>query len=297
MKDAVKFEADSHNDGHFFRAVVAKWVDDNAVLMAAGLSYFGIFALAPSLFIVITIASLALGKMAAEKEVLTQLDVFMGPDVAHLVGGVIQSIHISGAGKTAVFGIFFLLIGATGLFVQLKAALNHIWNVSPVRGSFWRRHLKNRLRGIFLLLTAGVLFLLFFSVNAGAWIFYHHIAPYVPRLAGQGLGGLRALNTLTTFAAVTVFAGMVFRYLPDAKIKWSEVWRGSLATGSLMMLGIYTVGLYLAHANLRSIFGVAGTLVALLIWFYASALIFLLGAEITWAIGRKHRRDAQPSAN
>lgn len=254
------------------------WSGHNAPLLAAGLSYFSIFSLAPFLILLVAVAGMVLGDAVAESEVLGQARRVLGPSGAEFLKSLLDNAQRSGKGVASAFSILMLLVGASGLFKQLQTALNVIWEAEPARRG-WRQVVKNRLLLLTLLIFVGLLLLLFFTVNVGLGAFAD--------LLGEGslLGNAvfwKTVNFAASFAVLTSFLALVFKLLPRTHIGWKDVLVGSAATALMQSIGILLIGLYFSHVEFNSLYGVAGSVVAVLVWIYFSAQILLFGAELTW---------------
>jgi len=248
--------------------------------MGAALSYYTVFALAPLLLIVISIAGLVFGADAARGEIFGQLRELMGADAAKAVEGVLASVSrpASGVLGTAI-GVGVLLVGATSVFAELQDALDRIWR-APARdrhGGLWRL-LRSRLLSFGLIL--GIAFLLMVSLVLGAVI----------SALGKWWGGFFAdwevlaqtVNAALGFALTSTVFAMIYKMMPRVGVRWYDVWLGALVTAVLFTAGKFLIGLYLGKTGVASGYGAAGSFIVVLVWVYYSAQIFLLGAEFTW---------------
>jgi membrane protein len=193
-----------------------------------------------------------------------------------------------------VIGLVTLLFGATTAFVQLQTALNRIWDVKATaakeRNAIWAL-VRDRLLSLMMILGVGFLLLVSLVISAGL------------SAAGEWFGGRMSLdprlwqviNTIVSFGIVTVLIAMIFKFLPDAKIRWRDVAFGSVLTALLFTGGKYAIGLYLGRASIGSAYGAAGSVVVLMVWVYYASLIFFLGAEITYVRTRRRRGSTQPA--
>lgn len=261
------------------RAALKAWVDDRASSMGAALAYYTLFSIAPLLLIVISVAGLWFGPDAARGEVFDQIRGLVGSSGAAAVEDLLDSVNRPAGGISAtVLGVVLMLIGATTVFAQLQAALDHIWQ-APVRvGSGLWQLLRTRLLSFGLILGFG--FLMVVSLLFSAALAAIH-AWWVPRLAGWEMV-LAVANQITSFVLVTMMFAMIYKLMPRAHVEWRDVAVGSLATSTLFAWGKWMIGLYIGTSGVSSGFGAAGSVVALLVWVYFSAQIFLLGAEFTW---------------
>lgn len=258
------------------RDAFKRFQTDNAARMAAALSYYTVFSLAPLLIIATAIAGLFFGQNAAQGELAHQLSQVIGPEGARFVEQLVARTWRVSSNLTAMgLGVAILIYGASILFVELQDALNTIWDVGSARGGvkfFIRKHLFS----FGMIVVMGVLLLgslVFSSVVAGL----HRIMGQTPDLSLL----FRAGDFLAGLCVAAVFFALIFKILPDTKILWRDVWLGSIITATLFSCGKFLIGLYLGKAAITSVFGAAGSLIALLLWFNYSTQILLFGAEFT----------------
>jgi membrane protein len=266
--------------------------EDEATWMAAALSYFTVFALAPLLAILLQVASLIWDPGQVREALTGQFQTLMGQDVARQVQTMMTSAEqktASGSGIRLVWSIVGLVFGATGAFVSLQSALNRAWEVQPdpKRGG-----IKNFIMKRFLSLgmVLGIAFLLLVSLALTAAL--SAVGQFV--FGGTGTAVAQALNFVFSFAVITLLFAAMFKVLPDAKVSWRDVWIGAIATAALFVVGKSVIGLYIGQSNPGSAFGAAGALAVLLVWIYYAAVIVLLGAEFTQAWMRLHGREIEP---
>jgi membrane protein len=254
-----------------------EWMEDKAPRLGAALAYYTIFSLAPLLVIAIGIAGFIMGKSdAAREHVLNQIRELVGTQGGGAVQTMIENASKPGQGILAtVLGIIMLLFGAMGLFGQLQDALNTVWEVQPKPG----RGLWGIIQDRFLSLTMvlGTAFLLLVSLL---------ISAAIAAMAGVlGLGQASAIghiiNIVVSLIVITLLFAMIYRFLPDAKVAWKDVWLGAAITALLFVIGKFLLGLDLGHSAVGSTYGAAGSFAVLLIWVYYAAQIFLYGAEFT----------------
>lgn len=273
------------------------WLDDYVLSMGAALAYYTMFSLAPLLLIVVAIAGLMFGQDAARGEIEVQLRSLMGESGATAVQELLKSVHKPAQGVVAtLLGIAMLLIGATSVFGELQDALDRIWKV-PAQGKVggWIALVRSRLLSFGMVLALGFLLVVSLLVSAalvaaGKW--------WSPAF-GDWVGLATVINALSSFLVVAVLFAFIYKIMPRAHIRWSDVWVGALATAMLFTLGKSLIGLYIGRSGIVSGFGAAGSLVVVLLWVYYSAQIFLIGAEFTWAYAntfgsRRVHTDAGP---
>jgi len=261
-----------------------EWRADNASRLAAALAYYTIFSLAPLLVIVVGIAGLVLGQEVAQASLVEQVRVYTSsPRAAELVQTVLENTSVQGPNLLAtLLSLALLLYGATGAFNELRNALNLIWDVPAHRNGGVVGFVIGRAVALAMVIVAGILLLL--SLVAST------LLAFVSRFVDAAWSGVALPSQLLTFVVLFVLTMLVFaliyKFVPDVHLAWSDVWIGAAATGLLFSLGRWAISLYLSQSNMASIFGAAGSVILLLIWVYYSALTFFLGAEFTQVYGR-----------
>ncbi len=266
------------------------WAEDNAPSMGAALAFYTVFSLAPVLIVAIAIAGLAFGQKAAEGEFLRQLQTLIGDTGARAVQAILQSADQPALGIIAsALGIATLLIGASGAFVELQGALNKIWKVPRQRESVWLRVIRQRFLSFGLVLGLGFLLLVSLVVSAALAAVAHFIAPMIP----WPIFLLEAINFLFSLGVITLLLAMIFKYLPDVDISWSDVWMGAAVASLLLTTGKAVIGMYLARSTVASAYGAASSLAIILTWVYYSAQIVLFGAEITHVYSYQHGSQSE----
>jgi len=272
----------------------SEWSTDKCPRLGAALSYYTVFSLAPVLIVVIAVAGIFLGREAAEGKIVEQLGGLLGIDAAKMVqAAVLKSSQHEGGIRATVIGIVTLLVGATGVMVELQDALNTVWKVLPKPGGGVKRFLRARILALALVLTIGFLLLVSLVVSAGLEVFVNWAGSYLPKWVALGY----ILNYVVSVGVIALFFALLFKWLPDAKVAWKDVWFGALVTSVLFHIGKYLIALYIGRASVASTFGAAGSLAVLLVWIYYSSQILLLGAEMTRAYSNRYGSRVVPDEN
>jgi membrane protein len=272
------------------------WNEHEAPRLGAALAFYTILSLAPLVILVVGIAALIFGHFTAQNQLLGQVDSMVGHQGAEAVKGMIEHAQKPASGIFAsIIGVITLLFGASGVFGELRSALNEMWGVEPAsEGGLWET-VKQRFLSFGMVLAVGFLLLVSLVISA------------VLAALGTFLGGflaipvfaLSSINFVVSLAAIAVLFALIFRYVPETKIAWKGIWIGATVTALLFTLGEFLIGLYFGKAAVGSAYGAAGSLVVVVVWVYYSAMIFLFGAEFTHvlevATGRMHEpsRDKQ----
>ena len=261
-------------------AAAFELIADNGLVLAASIAFFTIFSLAPLLLLVVAVAGLAFGQDQTRAEIQAQFEALMGSGSAEFIAGVISRASKGAGGVAAVVSIGTLIFGATGVFVQLKAALNTVWGVQ-IKADKPRaalvRLLWDRVLSFAMMLVVAFLLLASLAISAALAALARWTAALVP-----GWDVLTFINNgAVSFAVITFLFCAAYKILPDVRIGWRVVWFGGAVTAILFTLGKELIGMYLGRDSIASVYGAAGSMIVILLWVYYSAIIFLYGAELT----------------
>jgi len=264
------------------RAALSAWIDDKAPRLGAALAFYTALSLAPLLIVVLAVAGLAYGQKAVQGQLVWQIQDMVGAEGAKAIQALISAAHRPTSGIIAtVLGLATLFFGASSAFVELTDALNTIWKTptDPTRSGIASLFAMIRMRGLAFLMVLGVGVLLLAALFVSTWIaaaesFFSGVLP-LPGVA------LELVNFLISFLVITVLFAVVYKVLPDVRLKWSDVAIGAAITSLLFSIGKLLIGLYLGHTGIASSYGAAGSFLIVLLWVYYSAQVFFLGAEFT----------------
>jgi len=278
-----------------FKQTISEFSRDKVPRLGAALAYYTIFSLAPLLLIVIAIAGLVFGHEAAQGKIFEQLRGVLGSTTAAAMQEMVKNAAKPKSGSLAtIIGVVTLILGASGVFGQLKDALNTIWDVKPKEGGGIMALIKDRFLSFAMVFGVGFLLMVSLVIDTA-------IAA-MGKFAGNHLPGGEALWHIVelafSFCVVTVLMAGIFRLLPDLKIEWRDVWLGAALTSLLVVLGKFALSIYFAKSAVGSTFGAAGSLVIVLLWVYYSAQILLFGAEFTQVYARSHgsrKEESKPA--
>jgi len=271
-----------------------EWLQDKAPQLGAALAYYTVFSLAPLILVLLAMVGVIFrdDPAGAWHKITQQMSYFLDSSALQVVQNIAQ--EASQPGKSAIatiIGVALALFGASGVFGQLQDALNTIWGVKakPTRG-IW-----GFLRSRFLsfAMVAGICFLLLVSLAIEALLkgFSHYVQSVLP----GGLVVALAVYLIFDFAVVVLLFAMIFKFLPDVKIPWRDVWIGAVMTAILFGIGKWLLGLYLGSGAAGSAYGAASSLITLLLWVYYSSQILLFGAEFTQVYAARAGRELKPS--
>lgn len=280
--------------GHVLKDSFKGFSDDKVAKLGGSLAYFTIFSLGPMLIVVIFIAGLILGKQAVEGSLYGQMQELVGEGAAIQLQQIIKNASVSGRGNiAAIIGIVTLLIGATTVFAEIQDSINTIWHLKlkPKQGIM--RTLKKRLLSFGVIASLG--FLLLVSLAASAIIegLGKGLRDMIP---GIGVVVFYIISQALTLAVATLLFAIIFKILPDANLRWKDVWPGAIATAVLFMIGRFAISFYIGKSDFGTTYGAAGSLVVLLVWVYYSSLILYFGAEFTKAYTLNFGSGIQPKS-
>ncbi len=277
----------------FVVELVNSYIEDDGFTKGAALAYFTTFSIAPILIIIITVAGWFFGRDAITGEVYQQLDDLLGPEAAASIQEIVKASYLAKDSLwTTILGVGTLVFGATGAFNQLKLSLDQIWEIESKPKNGVIGFLRARLAAFSMVLGLGFVLLVSLAVNAVAVAVSNSIGNYF------SLIGEITLTVLTAVISIAMTGGifaLIFKNLPDAKLRWREVLWGSLFTAVLFSIGRFGIGYYIGNSTITSGFGAAGSLVALLVWTYYSSQIVFLGAEFIYVLGRRTGHPVLPS--
>jgi membrane protein len=277
------------------REIGRLWVDHKILQLSAALAYYSIFSMAPLLVIAMALAGKVLGPEAVRGHLDQELRSSMGPDVAGLIQSMVQSAYQPGKGAwAAVFGVVTLLVGASGVFGQLKDALNTLWDAPPKPGSGILGIFCNQLVSFSMVLVIGFLMLtslLLTTAIAAAW---EMIANYLPFSKIM----LAVLGFVVSAGIIGSLFAFIFKWLPDSPVRWRDAWIGGFFTAALFEIGKLILALYLGRQSATSSYGAAGAVILVLMWIYYTAAMVFTGACFTRAYGelRAGRSDTDTPA-
>lgn len=277
----------------FLRSAWNGFIEDKCSNLGAALSYYTLFSLAPLLITLISITGFFFGREAVSGRLFDQIGRLIGPEGAHSLQHIIQKTYYPGGnGWAALIGAGFLLAGATGVFVQLQDALDTIWRVKPKPQKNLMRMVHDRILSFGMILGVGFLLLVSLAFNAAITAMSGYLSD---AFSGLSAALLAALEVCVSLAMTSVLFGMMFKFLPDVKLRWKDVEVGAVTTAVLFMIGRTLIGFYLGRSRIVSAYGAAATVVVIILWIYYSSMIFFFGAELTKEHVRRTLAHIEPS--
>jgi len=274
------------------RKTFGEWSSDKGSRLGAALSYYTVFSMAPLLLVIISIAGLAFGRAAAEGRMFGELSGLIGPQASQMVQSAVAKANTTKGGVIGtVIGVAVLLLGASGVVIELQDALNTVWKVTPKPNRGIWGVVRTRLLSLAMILSLGFLLLVSLAVSAVLAGLTGWLRGFLGNLAVLGW----FIDIIVTLGAISTLIALIYKILPDAEVAWRDVWVGAIATAILFVGGKYLISLYVGRASVGSAFGAAGSLAVLLVWIYYSSQIILLGAEFTRVYANQFGAKVRPS--
>lgn len=272
-----------------FAQAAKAWNADNAFKHSAAVSFYTLFSLAPVTIIAVTVAGLFLGRDAATHQLEVQMTQLIGPASAEAMLAAAKASQKAPESPWATaLGVGLVIFGATTVFAQLQESMNRIWGVRAKPGkSGWVLLLLHRLVSFAMVLTLAFLLLVSLVLTTV-------LTSMAGRLIGDNPTLLKTLDLGGSLIVITILFALLFKVMPDVRVRWREVALGAAVTALLFTLGRYVIALYLGHSTVASIYGAAGSLVALLVWVYYSCAILFFGVEFIRAYRQAHHLKVEP---
>jgi membrane protein len=280
------------NTWKIFKQSVDEFLNDNCVKLSASLSYYTIFALGPTLVIIISFAGIFLGREAVEGKLYDQIKLLIGPAAALQVQSIIANLQQSDQTVVAaIIGVVLLILGATGVFTEIQGSINYIWSIRAKPKKGWLKFITNRLISFSLVISCGFILLVSLIINAIMELLNEKLQYYFKSVT---IVVFYILNWALIFAVITALFAIIFKVLPDATIKWKDSFVGASFTALLFMLGKFLISLYIGKSNVGLTYGAAGSIIVILVWVYYSSLILYFGAEFTKIYSIQHGAGIKP---
>ena len=254
------------------------WISNDPFAQSAIIAYYTLFSLPSLLIIVVSIAGYFFGRQAVQGRITAQIGDFIGVEAALAIENMISSAALTSNSTLAIiFGVSMLLFGATGVFFQLKKAMNNIWNVAAKKDTFLGM-IIDRTISFGMVLVIGFLLLLTLIISALIKILGDYIESSAPVITSIGL---EVINYIISFLFITSLFASIFKLLPDIKIRWKVTLRGAALTTILFLIGEFVISYYFGKSNPGSVYGGASSVVLILLWVNYTCLILFFGAEFT----------------
>ncbi|MEJ0032718.1 MAG: YihY/virulence factor BrkB family protein [Bacteroidota bacterium] len=284
-----------HSSWSILRDTVRDFFADDSFSYASSIAFSTIFSLPAILIIALAIGSTFYERNIVQEELINQVGRLVGSETSKEIELILAQASFDSTGWWAkIVGIVTLVVSATTVFMSLQNSLNKIWGIKakPERG--WLKYIINRLLSLAMVISFAFVLLVSLVVDTVLVVFQEMLSRV---MEGVTLYLVTGLNLLISLGIVTVIFGLLFKVLPDAKIRWRHVWVGALITTLLFTLGKYLIGFYLGNSSFNTAYGAAGSLVIILLWVYYSTVIFLFGAELTQTYAKFKGAAIQPYSN
>jgi len=256
-----------------------QWIDDNPFQMGAALAYYTLFSIAPLLLIAIAFAGSLFGRETSQDQMIGAIQDLVGFESGRAIQAIIESSgrRPDSGFLATVTGMILLLLGAAGVVGQLQDSLNAIWRVASKTSRGLKGFVQDRLISYSMVLAVG--FLLVVSLVISALL--TAVSGIVDGFQTIDAATAQSLDLIVSLVLTALLFAVIYKYVPDVRIAWSDVWLGAATTSLLFAAGKFLIGFYLGHSTVTSIYGAAGSIVTLLLWVYYSSLMFFFGAELT----------------
>jgi membrane protein len=281
------------NSFSLLKQTFSEWLKDKAPQLGAALAYYTVFSLAPLVLLLLAIVGLLFHNdpAGAWKKITEQMSYFLDKSAVEVVQNIAQKASQPNKGLLATtIGVVLALFGASGVFGQLQDALNTIWGVKAKPGAGLGGFLRSRF--LSFAMVGGVCFLLLVSLALESML--KGFSSYVQSVLPGGIAVALTVYWIFDLAVVILLFGIIFKFLPDAKIQWRDVWIGAAMTAIFFAIGKWALGLYLGSGSAASAYGAASSLITLLLWVYYASQILLFGAEFTQVYAGYAGRGVKP---
>lgn len=274
------------------RETVKKFQDNDPVVYAAAIAFFTVFSLPSMLIIIVKAVGAFISREQIQQNLAEQIEALIGPASADEITTIIENRAIGDSGIfISTIGIFFLLFSATVIFAFLQKALNAIWGVRPKPKQGALKFAQDRLLSFSIIIVLSFLMLVSLALDA----ILSFARNYVETLFSSYT--VYVMDVANYFISLVVISGifaLIFKFLPDAKIRWRDVSVGAVVTGLLFTLGKYLIGLLLSNTNITTTYGAAGSLAGILVWVFYSSIIVLIGAMFTRVYAANIGKEIRP---
>lgn len=272
-----------------------RYKKDDPVMLAGTTAYFAIFAMAPIIIIIVSATGLLLGQEEIQEKIFTELNRLLGEQGTEYIKDLVKNYQ----GTTnnvigTIVGFSIFIFTSTTFFTILQRSLNHIWRIRVKPSSGFLKLLYDRLLSLGLILSLGFILLISLLIDAALAILKDYINKIFPDIT---VSLLEIGNVVISFAVIVLIFALIYKYLPDAKIKWKVTWMGSFITTVLFFVGKWLIELAIVKSNIGVMYGAAGSLVVILLWIFYSSMIFFFGAEITHQYAEMYSHNIEPKEN
>jgi membrane protein len=273
------------------KETVNEFLQDRAMRLAAATAYYAIFSIGPLLVLTVGLAGVVFGEETVRKELADQMRAFVGEKAANLISSMMNTQQKGGSLMATIIGATALVIGATGAFGQLQDSLNTIWGVTVKPGKSVGAFLRDRFFSMAMVLAVGFLLLVSMALSA----FVVAFSKYIGAIVNIPAWLVPLFNDGLNFCVISLLFALIFKVLPDVKIRWRNVWAGAVGTALLFTIGKFLLGLYLARFATSSAYGAGSSFVVVLLYIYYASIILYFGAEFTQVYAKYRGSIFEPS--
>ncbi len=271
------------------------WNDDDPWRLSAVVAYYAILALPALLIIIINTVGAVWGEDIVQGKLTDEISSALGQDTAESIKSIIANTRGGNQSTlSTIVGIATLLFGATGIFYHLQLSLNQIWDIKVRPKSNIKKLIVDRARSFGFVLVIGFLLLVSFILTTAISVLNN----YISAIWADAIVYLSFVtDIILSVGIISVLFALMFKYLPDAQIRWKTVWIGAIITSSLFVLGKFLLGLYFGKVDPGSTYGAAGSVILILLWVSYSCLILFFGAEFTYIYAKRYGIGIKPNSN
>jgi membrane protein len=282
------------NSGNLIIASFNAFLEDRALTMSAALAYYTVFAMAPLLIMLISLASLFYGEDAINRKLFQEINGLVGNQAALQIQDILRKISLENNSTIAVIlGVITLFIGATGVFVEMQDSINQIWRVKAKPEKGWKQLLINRVLSFSMIISLGFLLIASLIINGLILALSDQLTQYFPHLT---IVVINIFNVGLTFIIISALFSVIFKFLPDVEIGWKDVRIGAFFTATLFIVGKFLIGIYIEKVGPGSAYGAAGSIIVILVWVYYTAAILYFGAEFTQVYSERYGGKIKPAS-
>ncbi len=269
-----------------------EWNKDDPWRLSAVVAYYALLSLPGLLVIILNSVGAIWGEDIVQGRVTSQIADAVGQDAAKAIEEIVSETQDADKSWIAtIISVATLIFGATGVFYHLQISINSIWDIKPDPKAGFKKLLIDRAMSFGYIMVIGFLLLVSFFITALLTFLSDYISRIMPEFM---VYATMVLNALISLGIITVLFAMMFKFLPDARVKWRTVWIGSIITALLFVLGEFLLGLYFSKSNPGSAYGAAGSMIIILLWVSYACLILFYGAEFTWVYARRYTGGIKP---
>ena len=258
---------------------VTESIEDNVIKLSASLAYYTVFSIGPLLLVIVSLTGLFFERETVTGTIFLQLQTLIGTEGATQIRDIINNIqHKDTADKFSIIGIVVLLFGATSVFADIQDSINYIWSIRAKPIKSWVKFLTDRLLSFSLVVGIGFLLIVSLLINTLTDVLTGRLQQIFEDTA---VIFFQALNVIILYVVISFLFAVIYRVLPDARIRWKDAFVGACFTGVLFIIGKFLIGFYLGNSDISTTYGTAASIIIILTWVYYTAVILYFGAEFT----------------